>query len=124
MARDGVFSGSLEASSAIRTRGALIFLGCVGIVLALSGTYEELYSCSFPRVDFLRPRRDRSAPLRKTEPNLFRLSRLGLPLDATYLFDGAIAPQPNCGSSGHRSSLGSSSSLQAFPSLPWPHQPA
>jgi APA family basic amino acid/polyamine antiporter len=46
MARDGVFfQFSKRLHPSFRTpTGALIFLGTIGAVLALSGTYEELYS--------------------------------------------------------------------------------
>jgi APA family basic amino acid/polyamine antiporter len=46
MARDGVFFQFAERiHPSFRTpSGALIFLGCIGALLALSGTYEELYS--------------------------------------------------------------------------------
>ena len=46
MARDGVFFQlAKRVHPSFRTpSGALMFLGCVGALLALSGTYEELYS--------------------------------------------------------------------------------
>jgi amino acid transporter len=50
MARDGVFFRFAERiHPCFRTpSGALIFLGSLAALLALSGTYEELYSLSLP----------------------------------------------------------------------------
>ena len=46
MSRDGVFFRfAARVHPTLRTpTGSLLFLGCVGILLALSGTFEELYS--------------------------------------------------------------------------------
>ncbi len=44
MARDDVFSRFAKHPSFRTPGGALIFLGSLGALLALSGTFEELYS--------------------------------------------------------------------------------
>ena len=90
MARDGVFFHFAERiHPSFRTpSGALIFLGSIAALLALSGTYEELYSLfvfavwiffALTAIALLR--------LRRKEPQSdSALPRLGLSLDAAHLF--------------------------------------
>jgi APA family basic amino acid/polyamine antiporter len=95
MARDGVFfrfAGRVHPS--FRTpSGALIFLGLVAALLALSGTYEELYSLfvfavwiffALTAIALLR--------LRRKEPDLVRPYRVwGYPWTVFVFLTAAIA---------------------------------
>jgi amino acid transporter len=95
MARDGVFFHFAEhLHPRFRTpSGALIFLGSIGALLALSGTYEELYSLfvfavwiffALTAIALLR--------LRKKEPNLFRPYRAwGYPWTPLIFLIAAVA---------------------------------
>jgi amino acid transporter len=95
MARDGVFFHfAKRLHPRFRTpSGALIFLGCVASLLALSGTYEELYSLfvfavwiffALTAIALLR--------LRKKEPNLLRPYRAwGYPWTSLIFLTAAIA---------------------------------
>jgi amino acid transporter len=99
MARDGVFfpfAGRLHPS--FRTpSGSLVFLGSIAALLALSGTYEELYSLfvfavwiffALTAIALLR--------LRHTEPNLPRPYRVwGSPLTPLIFLLAAIALTAN-----------------------------
>ncbi len=99
MARDGVF---FQFAGRVHPRfrtpgGALIFLGFVAALLALSGTYEELYSLfvfavwiffALAAIALLR--------LRKTEPNLLRPYRAwGYPWTPLIFLIAAIALTAN-----------------------------
>jgi len=70
------------------TSGALIFLGSVAALLALSGTYEELYSLFvFAGWIFFALTAITLFRLRRSEPNLSRPYRAwGHPLDDASLF--------------------------------------
>ena len=99
MARDGVFfQFAQRIHPTFRTpSGALIFMGCIGAVLALSGTYEELYSLfvfavwiffALTAIALLR--------LRKTEPDLTRPYRAwGYPVTPLIFLIAAIALTAN-----------------------------
>jgi len=99
MARDGVFfQFAQRIHPTFRTpSGALIFLGSIGAVLALSGTYEELYSLfvfavwiffALTAIALLR--------LRKTEPALTRPYRAwGYPVTPLIFLIAAIALTAN-----------------------------
>ena len=95
MARDGVFfqfTGRVHRRFSTPT-GALLFLGTVATVLALTGTFEELYSLfvfavwiffALTGIALLR--------LRRTEPNLARPYRAwGYPLTPIIFVAAAIA---------------------------------
>jgi amino acid transporter len=95
MARDGVFFRFAERlHPSYRTpSGALIFLGAVAALLALTGTFEELYSLfvfavwiffALAAIALLR--------LRKVEPNLVRPYRAwGYPLTPLIFLAAAVA---------------------------------
>jgi len=95
MARDGVFfQFANRIHPSFRTpSGSLVFLGSIASLLALSGTYEELYSLfvfavwiffALTAIDLLR--------LRKIEPNLSRPYRAwGYPLTPLIFLAAAIA---------------------------------
>ena len=95
MARDRIFFGFAERiHPRFRTpSGALIFLGSIASLLALSGTYEELYSLfvfavwiffALTAIALLR--------LRKKEPNLFRPYRAwGYPWTPLIFLTAAVA---------------------------------
>jgi APA family basic amino acid/polyamine antiporter len=99
MARDGVFfqfAGRIHPR--LRTpSGALIFLGSIAALLALSGTFEELYSLfvfavwiffALTAIALLR--------LRKTEPNLIRPYRAwGYPVTPLIFLIAAVALTAN-----------------------------
>jgi basic amino acid/polyamine antiporter, APA family len=99
MARDGVFFRFAERihPSFHTPSGSLIFLGSVGAVLALTGTYEELYSLfvfavwiffALTAIALLR--------LRKTEPNLPRPYRAwGYPWTPLIFLLAAVALTAN-----------------------------
>ncbi len=99
MARDGVFFRFAERiHPAFHTpSGSLVFLGSVGAVLALTGTYEELYSLfvfavwiffALTAIALLR--------LRKTEPNLPRPYRAwGYPWTPLIFLLAAVALTAN-----------------------------
>jgi basic amino acid/polyamine antiporter, APA family len=99
MARDGVFfQFAQRVHPAFRTpSGSLIFLGSIGAVLALSGTYEELYALfvfavwiffALTAIALLR--------LRKTEPDLTRPYRAwGYPVTPLIFLIAAIALTAN-----------------------------
>ena len=99
MARDGVFfQFAQRIHPTFRTpSGSLIFLGSIGAVLALSGTYEELYSLfvfavwiffALTAIALLR--------LRKTEPALTRPYRAwGYPVTPFIFLIAAIALTAN-----------------------------
>jgi APA family basic amino acid/polyamine antiporter len=95
MARDRIFFRFAERiHPGFRTpNGALIFLGSIASLLALSGTYEELYSLfvfavwiffALTAIALLR--------LRKKEPNLFRPYRAwGYPWTPLIFLSAAVA---------------------------------
>jgi basic amino acid/polyamine antiporter, APA family len=99
MARDGVFfQFAQRIHPTFHTpSGSLIFLGSIGAVLALSGTYEELYSLfvfavwiffALTAIALLR--------LRKTEPDLTRPYRSwGYPITPLIFLIAAIALTAN-----------------------------
>ena len=99
MARDGVFfEFAQRIHPTFRTpSGSLIFLGSIGAVLALSGTYEELYALfvfavwiffALTAIALLR--------LRKTEPDLTRPYRAwGYPVTPLIFLIAAIALTAN-----------------------------
>ena len=99
MARDGVFfQFAQRIHPTFRTpSGSLIFLGSIGAVLALSGTYEELYSLfvfavwiffALTAIALLR--------LRKTEPDLTRpYLAWGYPVTPLIFLIAAIALTAN-----------------------------
>jgi APA family basic amino acid/polyamine antiporter len=99
MARDGVFfQFANRIHPSFRTpSGSLIFLGSIAALLALSGTYEELYSLfvfavwiffALTAIALLR--------LRKIEPNLSRPYRAwGYPLTPLVFLAAAIALTAN-----------------------------
>src|SRR5882724_1911366 len=99
MARDGVFfQFAQRIHPTFRTpSGSLIFLGSIGAVLALSGTYEELYALfvfavwiffALTAIALLR--------LRKTEPDLTRPYRAwGYPVTPLIFLIAAIALTAN-----------------------------
>jgi basic amino acid/polyamine antiporter, APA family len=99
MARDGVFfQFAQRLHPSFRTpSGSLLFLGAIGALLALSGTYEELYSLfvfavwiffALTAIALLR--------LRKTEPELSRPYRAwGYPVTPTVFLIAAIALTTN-----------------------------
>ena len=73
-------------------RRSLLFLGCVGALLAF-GAYEELYSLFvFAVLDFLALNAVAMLRLRRNQPNLNRPYRaLGYPVTATIFLVAAIA---------------------------------
>jgi amino acid transporter len=95
MARDGVFFRFAERvhPSFHSPSGALVFVGTIGALLALSGTYEELYSLfvfavwiffALTAIALLR--------LRSTEPELFRPYRAwGYPWTPAVFLTAAVA---------------------------------
>ena len=95
MARDGVFfrfAGRLQPT--FRTpSGALIFLGSVAALLALTGTFEELYSLFvFAMWIFFALTAIALVRLRRKEPNLIRPYRAwGYPLTPLIFLAAAIA---------------------------------
>jgi len=99
MARDGVFFPFAQRiHPKFRTpSGSLIFLGAIAALLALSGTYEELYSLFvFAVWIFLGLTAIALLRLRKLEPNLPRPYRaLGYPLTPAIFLAAAIALTAN-----------------------------
>jgi APA family basic amino acid/polyamine antiporter len=95
MARDGVFFSFAErVHPKFRTpSGSLLFLGGVGAVLALTGTYEELYSLFvFAVWIFFALNAIAMLRLRMKQPNLNRPYRaLGYPVTAIIFLVAAIA---------------------------------
>ncbi|HTZ82738.1 MAG TPA: amino acid permease [Candidatus Acidoferrales bacterium] len=95
MARDGVFfrfAGRLHPS--FRTpSGSLIFLGSVAVLLALTGTFEELYSLFvFAVWIFFALVAIALMRLRHKEPNLYRAYRVwGYPVTPLIFLAAAIA---------------------------------
>jgi amino acid transporter len=95
MAREGIFfhfAGRLHPG--FRTpSGALIFLGAIAALLALSGTYEELYSLFvFAVWIFFGLTATALLRLRKKEPNLFRPYRAwGYPWTPLIFLLAAVA---------------------------------
>lgn len=95
MARDGLF---FQFAKRIHPRfhapgGALIFLGCVGALLALSGTFEELYSLFvFAVWIFFALTAIALFRLRRKEPNLARPYRTwGYPWTTLIFLVAAVA---------------------------------
>lgn len=91
MARDGAFfQFTARIQPTFRTpSGSLLLLGSIGALLALTGTYEELYSLFvFAVWIFFALNAMALLRLRKKEPGLSALPRLGLSLDATRLLAG------------------------------------
>ena len=92
MARDGVFfQFAKRIQPSFHTpSGALIFLGCVAALLALTGTFEELYSLFvFAVWIFFALTAIAVLRLRRTEPESCpAISCLGLSLDAAYFLIG------------------------------------
>ena len=99
MARDGVFFPFAQRiHPKFRTpSGSLIFLGAIAALLALTGTYEELYSLFvFAVWIFLGLTAIALLRLRKLEPNLPRPYRaLGYPLTPLVFLAAAIALTAN-----------------------------
>jgi basic amino acid/polyamine antiporter, APA family len=95
MARDGVFfQFANRIHPAFRTpSGSLVFLGSIAALLALSGTYEELYSLFvFAVWIFFALTAMALLRLRKIEPNLSRPYRAwGYPLTPLIFLMAAIA---------------------------------
>ena len=95
MARDGVFFHFAEhLHPRFRTpSGALIFLGSIAALLALSGTFEELYSLFvFAVWIFFALTAIALLLLRRKEPNLVRPYRAwGYPLTPLIFFAAAVA---------------------------------
>ncbi len=95
MARDGVFFHFAEhLHPRFRTpSGALIFLGSIAALLALSGTFEELYSLFvFAVWIFFALTAIALLLLRRKEPNLIRPYRAwGYPLTPLIFFAAAVA---------------------------------
>jgi amino acid transporter len=95
MARDGVFfQFAKRIHPSFRTpSGALIFLGSVAALLALSGTYEELYSLFvFGVWIFFALTAIALFRLRRNEPNLIRPYRAwGHPWTTLLFFAAAVA---------------------------------
>jgi len=95
MARDGVFfSFAKSVHPTFHTpSGSLIFLGAVAALLALSGTYEELYSLFvFAVWIFFALTAVALFRLRKTEPDLPRPYRaLGHPWTTLLFLAAAVA---------------------------------
>jgi APA family basic amino acid/polyamine antiporter len=95
MARDGVFfQFAKRINPSFRTpSGALIFLGTVAVLLALSGTYEELYSLFvFGAWIFFALNAIALLRLRKKEPGLARPYRAwGYPLTPLLFLVAAVA---------------------------------
>jgi amino acid transporter len=99
MARDGLFfQFASRIHPSFRTpSGSLIFLGSIAALLALSGTYEELYSLFvFAVWIFFALTAIALFRLRKIEPNLFRPYRAwGYPLTPLIFLAAAIALTAN-----------------------------
>jgi amino acid transporter len=99
MARDGVFfQFAKRVQPSFRTpSGALIFLGSVAALLALSGTYEELYSLFvFAVWIFFALTAIALFRLRRKEPNLFRPYRAwGHPWTTLIFLVAAVALTAN-----------------------------
>jgi len=95
MARDGVFFlFATRIQPSFRTpSGALIFLGCVGALLALTGTFEELYSLFvFAVWIFFALTAIAVLRLRRTEPDLVRPYRAwGYPWTPLLFLFAAVA---------------------------------
>jgi APA family basic amino acid/polyamine antiporter len=95
MARDGVFFRfATRIQPSFRTpSGALIFLGCVGALLALTGTFEELYSLFvFAVWIFFALTAIAVLRLRRTEPDLVRPYRAwGYPWTPLLFLFAAVA---------------------------------
>lgn len=95
MARDGVFFRfAMKIHPRLRTpSGSLIFLGCIASLLALTGTYEELYSLFvFAAWIFFALTAIALLRLRKKEPNLVRTYRAwGFPLTPVIFVIAALA---------------------------------
>jgi basic amino acid/polyamine antiporter, APA family len=95
MARDGVFFHfAKHLHPRFRTpSGALIFLGSIAALLALSGTFEELYSLFvFAVWIFFALTAIALLLLRRKEPNLLRPYRAwGYPLTPLIFFAAAVA---------------------------------
>lgn len=99
MARDGVFfQFAARLHPSFHTpRGSLIFLGSIAALLALSGTYEELYSLFvFAVWIFFALNAIALLRLRKTKPDLSRPYRAwGYPLTPLIFLVAAIAITAN-----------------------------
>jgi APA family basic amino acid/polyamine antiporter len=99
MARDGVFfQFANRVHPSFRTpSGSLIFLGSLAALLALSGTYEELYSLFvFAVWIFFALNAIALVRLRKIEPNLSRPYRAwGYPLTPLIFLAAAVALTAN-----------------------------
>jgi len=95
MARDGVFFRFAErVHPTFRTpEGALLFLGAIAALLALSGSYEELYSLFvFAVWIFFALNAIALLRLRRTEPNLVRPYRAwGYPWTPVIFLAAAVA---------------------------------
>ena len=120
MARDGVFfQFAQRIHPTFRTpSGSLIFLGSIGAVLALSGTYEELYSLFvFAVWIFFALTAIAVLRLRKTEPDLTRPYRAwGYPVTPLIFLIAAIALTANLWMARPvRSSLGLAVILAGIP---------
>jgi APA family basic amino acid/polyamine antiporter len=95
MARDGVFfSFAKRIQPSFHTpSGALVFLGCVAALLALTGTFEELYSLFvFAVWIFFALTAIAVLRLRRLEPGLSRPYRVwGYPWTVLIFFFAAVA---------------------------------
>jgi len=95
MSRDGLFfKFAARVHPTLHTpSGSLLFLGCVGVLLALTGTFEELYSLFvFALWIFFALIAIALMRLRKTEPGLLRPYRVwGYPLTPLIFLVAALA---------------------------------
>jgi APA family basic amino acid/polyamine antiporter len=128
MARDGVFfQFARRIHPSFRTpSGALIFLGCVATLLALTGTYEELYSLFvFGVWIFFALTAIALFRLRKIEPDLPRSYRAwGHPWTTLLFLAAAVALTVNLWLVRPvRSSLGLAVILGGVPFFYWRKQP-
>jgi basic amino acid/polyamine antiporter, APA family len=129
MARDGVFfQFASRIHPSFRTpSGSLVFLGSLAAMLALSGTYEELYSLFvFAVWIFFALTAIALVRLRKIEPKLFRpYHAWGYPLTPLIFLIAAIALTVNLWVARPvRSSLGLLVILAGIPFFyRWPKAP-
>jgi basic amino acid/polyamine antiporter, APA family len=124
MSRDGVFFRfATRLHPTLRTpSGSLLFLGCVGVLLALSGTFEELYSLFvFALWIFFALTAIAVMRLRWKEPNLQRPFRVwGYPWPPLIFLIAAIALTVNLWTVRPvRSSLGLAVIVAGIPFFYW-----
>ena len=122
MSRDALFRFAERIHPSFRTpSGALIFLGFLGALLALTGTYEELYSlCVFAVWIFFALNAIAKLRLRRKDPNLFQPYRAwGYPWTPIIFVIAAIDLTVNLWMVRPvRSSLGPGSDLGGYSMLP------